>query len=629
MCGICGIISHKGFAKEQPNIDLMLSLLQHRGPDGSGSFYQETANFKVGLGHTRLSIIDLDPIANQPMTYANLTIVYNGEVYNFAEIREILINHGYNFNTSSDSEVILKAIHLWGLEAYTRFNGMFAIAIFDRQAKTMTLVRDRLGVKPLFYSLDQNGLTFASELRAIRADKQYNLKVSQDGLLQYYRYGYTKGETTIYDGILQLKPGTALILDLETNSFEHKKLWSLISVFDQEKRALPIDQILNELEPILVDACKLRMVSDVPVGMFLSGGYDSSLVAAIIQKHTNENLRTFSIGFTDNKFNEANYAKDIADFLGTNHSELYCSDSDALRMVERFTDIWDEPFADSSAIPTALLSEFTSNSVKVALSADGGDEIFGGYKKYHSLTKKINVFQKLQQIPGLEIILEKLVKQTSNFNLNGYPKANKIRRISNECGMAVNELFDRNQHIFEAHDIANYFHVDDVSLGLQTPVRAEKMELLDRMLFWDLEGYLPDNILRKVDRSTMAFSLEGREPLLDYRIIEYMGSIRPEVKIVGNELKYLLKRVSHNYIPKRLLDRPKKGFNAPVLRWMRGCLKDMIIEILSEERILASPILKTDAVLGMRDKVISGAYDDYRKLWTIFIYENWLQNNCK
>ena len=504
---------------------------------------------------------------------------------------------------------------------------MFAIAIFDRLANTITLIRDRLGVKPLFYYLDQTGLIFASELKALRDAKKSDLGISQVGLMQYFRYGYCGGINTIYEDILQLKPGTALVLDLEKSSVEHKELWSLISVFEQEKRDLSIDKNLEELEPILVDACKLRMVSDVPVGVFLSGGYDSSLVAAIIQQHTDKDLQTFTIGFCDNEFNEANYAKDIAEYLGTKHSELYCSETDALRVVEGFAEIWDEPFADSSAIPTALLSKFTSQSVKVALSADGGDEVFGGYEKYHRLKKKMDLFQKLQSIPGLEMFCQHIANYSANLNLDGFPNAKKLRRIINEFGAPEHELFDRNQHIFESHDMVNYFSVDDELLGLNISNGTEKMHSLDRMLYWDLNSYLPDNILRKVDRSTMAFSLEGREPLLDYRIVEYMGAIKPEKKIVGNELKYLLKCMSYKYLPKNLLDRSKKGFNAPLLNWIRGCLKDMIIEVLSEERISASPTLKTNAVLNMRDKVISGEYDDYRKLWTIFIYENWLQNN--
>ena len=401
MCGICGIIAKHSSTKALQSVDVMLSSLAHRGPDGVGKLHEKNANFLIDLGHTRLSILDLGANANQPMTYENVSIVYNGEVYNFTEIKEDLRNSGYSFTTSSDTEVILKAIHKWGIKACLRFNGMFAIAIFDRRANTVTLVRDRLGVKPLFYCLDQSGLVFASELKAIKAIKKNDLMISQAGLMQYFRYGYSRGINSIYEDILQLRPGTALEFNLETSKVTFKELWSLISAFEKEKSEIPIDKTLEDLEQIVVDACKLRMVSDVPVGVFLSGGYDSSLVAAIIQKHTDRSLATFTIGFGDSKFNEANYAKDIADFLGTNHSELYCSETDALRIVENFANIWDEPFADSSAIPTALLSEFTSKSVKVALSADGGDEIFGGYKKYHRLMQKIEIFKKLRSIPGL------------------------------------------------------------------------------------------------------------------------------------------------------------------------------------------------------------------------------------
>ena len=627
MCGICGIIAKDSSTKALQSIDVMLSSLAHRGPDGLGKLHEKNANFLIDLGHTRLSILDLGASANQPMTYENLSIVYNGEVYNFTEIKEDLRNSGYSFTTSSDTEVILKAIHKWGIEACLRFNGMFAIAIFDRRASTVTLIRDRLGVKPLFYCLDQTGLVFASELKAIRAIKKNDLMISQAGLMQYFRYGYSRGINSIYEDILQLRPGTALEFNLETSTVTYKELWSLISAFEKQKSEIPVDKTLEDLEQILVDACKLRMVSDVPVGVFLSGGYDSSLVAAIIQKHTDRNLATFTIGFGDSKFNEANYAKDIADFLGTNHSELYCSETDALRIVENFANIWDEPFADSSAIPTALLSEFTSKSVKVALSADGGDEIFGGYKKYHRLMQKIEIFKKLRSIPGLEAISQQIARYSSNLNLDGCTQAKKFRRAINEFGLPFQEVFDRNQHIFEMHDMANYFHIYDNSLGLEIPTSNAQMQVLDHMLYWDLMGYLPDNILRKVDRSTMAFSLEGREPLLDYRIVEYMGAVKPEAKIVGSELKYLLKCLSYKYLPKKLLDRPKKGFNAPLLYWMRGAFKDMITDVLSEERVSASSTLKTAAVLDMRDKVLSGELDDYRKLWTIFIYENWLQNN--
>ena len=627
MCGICGYITNKKLHDIEV-IEKMLKALKHRGPDGAGTFKRDINQQSVLFGHTRLSIIDLDERANQPITFEHLTIVYNGEVYNFRDIKSELKTKGYTFFTSSDTEVVLKALHCWGLDACAKFNGMFALAIFDEIMKTVTLIRDRLGVKPLFYSINSDNLIFASEIKAIKAAQIKPLSINHHSMIEYFQYGFSRGTSTIYEGVFQLEPGTALVYNVEEKSTWHEKLWELEKVFKTPKITIPEPTMLEELNALLIDACRLRMISDVPVGVFLSGGYDSSLVAGILQQHTNTTINTFSIGFADKTFDEAVYAREISAYLGTNHSELYCSDEDAIRIVEGLADIWDEPFADTSAIPSALLSEFASSSVKVSLSADGGDEIFAGYKKYNQLLKKDRVYQKIQGIPSLVSLMQFASGLVTNVaGIDVHPTIKKFTRTIDEIGIEFPSIFEKNQHVFELKDLTHYFNFLNPGNEAIRPLETEGLSKLDQMLMWDLGGYLPDNVLRKVDRSTMAYSLEGREPLLDFRLIEFMSKIKTDAKFPNGELKYLLKKVCHNYIPKHLLDRPKKGFNAPILGWMRGCLKNMVVDILSEERIKASHIYNTEAVLSLRDDLLAGSNHEYRKLWSLFVFENWLQSN--
>ncbi len=573
MCGIAGFCD---FTKksDKKTLVIMTDVLHHRGPDDSGYSFYENEYATIGLGHRRLSILDLSSHGHQPMEFEHLEIVYNGEVYNFKEIREELIKDGYTFHSDSDTEVILKAYYKWGIKAVNRFNGMFAIAFYDKSQDKLTLIRDRAGVKPLYYYFDENIFMFSSELKSFHQNSYFvkNKTISNDGLQSFLLYGSIKAPLTIFENCYKLLPGEYLEFNIKTKDIKKSIYWNTKKSIDKNKS---YEEYKQELEELLKSACEYRMIADVPVGVFLSGGIDSSLVCGILSQ--NHKLKTFTIGMEDEKLNEAKEAKQIANHLDTEHRELYIKSDDFLDIIKNLPNLYDEPLADESAIPTTLLSKFTKEYVTVSLSADGGDELFGGYTKYPRILKE---YSYLKYIPSWSRHVLKLFGK-ENHKLYDFLTLQKSKKT------IVNLLDIKNRKISEY----------ELSSLLKNKVSDESIDnhnyedKLSDVLHYDYKHNMQDAIVTKVERATMSVSLEGREPLLDYRLFEFAQNLPDEYKINGDIGKYILKDIAYKYVPKEILDRPKKGFTPPLKEWLEHnevktmCEKYFSKEFLKEQNI--------------------------------------------
>ncbi|HGS4462847.1 TPA: asparagine synthase (glutamine-hydrolyzing) [Vibrio metschnikovii] len=623
MCGIAGLLD----SRSQSSIDdlkKMTDILYHRGPDDGGYFFEQLGSVQIGLGHRRLSILDLSNHGHQPMSFNHLTMIYNGEVYNFKEIRVKLEKHGYCFESQSDTEVILKAYHKWGIEAVHRFNGMFAIAIFDSQAQTLTLIRDRAGVKPLYWYQKDGLLMFASELKSFHEHPTFVKELNHDGVALFLQYGYIPQPHTIFKHTHKLQAGHVLTFNIKNSTVQIDKYWEIIDCYNQPKLDISEHEAMNETECLLKSACEYRMVADVPVGMFLSGGYDSSAVTALLQSERTEKLKTFSIGFYEPKYNEAHHAKKVAEHLGTDHTEYYCTQKDALSILPKLPEIWDEPFGDASSIPTTLVSQLARKDVTVSLSADGGDEIFAGYDKYSSIENKIKRFG---QIPSS---LYPLVKKALN-NEAVHATAKKFGMYNADARLKrFSLMLDQNEKGLLKIGSQNFTDIDlDILLvnkynKVKTEFDAEiNQNWLDNILAVDYKTYQLDDILTKVDRATMSVGLEGREPLLDINIIDFVAKLDPSMKIKNGTKKHLLKEITHKYIPKEIMDRPKMGFGVPIFDWFKSELKEYVLFYLSNDRIENSGIFNTFYVANLRDKYLAGADVNVNQIWFLLMFEMW------
>ncbi|NIC38810.1 asparagine synthase (glutamine-hydrolyzing) [Halomonas desiderata] len=626
MCGISGFIDWKNISGLDC-IKAMTDVLHHRGPDDSGLFYKQYEGAHVGLGHRRLSILDLSSHGHQPMDHRHLTIVYNGEVYNFKEIRTELERQGYVFDSGSDTEVILKAYHCWGIEMVHRLNGMFALAIFDAEKKELVLLRDRAGVKPLYWYYHDGLFLFASELKSFHQHPAFKKELCLDGLALFLQYGYIPQPHSIFKHTQKLKAGNSLTINLDQRSFEEKKYWDVLDFYRKPKLKVSEEEALRETERLLTSACEYRMVADVPVGVFLSGGYDSSAVTALLQSHRSEKLKTFAIGFHEEAYNEAHHARRVAEHLGTDHTEYYCTHQDALDILPRLPEIWDEPFGDASTIPTVLVSELARKQVTVSLSADGGDEIFGGYDKYIYAKKMESIFGRVPfrnqfgrflssikpgSIPFLSrdpIFSRRYAKVASS--LEAKHSTEMLGIIGSAFFRAEVEELIAKPIVHLATDFESYEGLDEFN------------DLYNSLMAVDYKTYQLDDILVKVDRATMSCSLEGREPLLDYRIIEYVARLESSLKIRGDERKYLLKKITHQYLPKEMMDRPKMGFGVPILDWFRAELRDYLLSYLSESRLAEAGIFNVNKVIEVRDEYLNGKNDDISKIWFLLVFEMW------
>ncbi|WP_226609112.1 asparagine synthase (glutamine-hydrolyzing) [Marinobacter nauticus] len=623
MCGISGFVDFTGRSTDS-DVVRMTDVLFRRGPDDSGVLFEPVQSCSVGLGHRRLSVLDLSPEGHQPMSFEHLTLVYNGEIYNFREIREELIELGYSFHSASDTEVLLKAYHCWGEAMLPRLNGMFALVFYDRQRNQLLLIRDRAGVKPLFWFYKDGLFLFSSELKSFHQHPRFEKKLDFGGLSLFLQYGYIPQPSTIFEDTFKLKAGHSLTLDLETQETREECYWDVSRFYQQPKLDLSESEALQQAERLLQSSCEYRMVSDVPVGVFLSGGYDSSAVAALLQASRSEKIKTFSIGFHEEAYNEAHHARRVADFLGTDHIEYYCTQSDALEIIPKIAEVWDEPFGDASAIPTLLVSKLAREQVTVALSADGGDEAFGGYNKYLGIGRKIKANAMVPEFARSAV--KQFLHSTASQQLAGKigirNAEERMARFSLMLGASEGELLSITASKFTPPEMEALLN----GKAQKVPTAFEEVvggHWLDNVLAIDYKTFQSDCILPKVDRATMYHSLEGREPLLDHRLIEFLARLSPDLKIKNGVKKYLLKTIVHEHIPESIMDRPKKGFSIPIFEWFSDELKVYLLHYLSRERLAKAGIFNPEYVVNLRDRYLDGAAVNVTKLWHLLVFEMW------
>lgn len=624
MCGITGFIDYHKNTSESI-LDKMTATLNHRGPDDSGTEIYINDNATVGFGQTRLAIIDLSPGGHQPMEYKNLSLIYNGEIYNYKEIKEELKTFGHQFISTSDTEMILHAFEEWGPGCVEKFIGMFAFVIYDKKEKKIYIFRDRAGVKPLYYYQREDLFLFGSELKAIMQHPSFKKTIDRSALRAYFDFSYIPTPYSIFENTNKLEPGSYLVYNLAGNNIEHRTYWKAIDYYKQPKLNIDYKEAREHLHKLLKSAFQYRMVADVPVGVFLSGGYDSTAVTAILQNSMSANLNTFTIGF-EQGHNEAPFAKNTADFLGTNHHEYTCTTKEAQEIIPSIPYYYDEPFADSSAIPTMLVSRFAKEFVTVALSADAGDELFAGYRSYPDLLNKLKWMNQIPDLlkqtsatlfSGLSSLVpvtqpalkHKLYGLSRSLNGNRFQEAADLFRIANSLPNAyMNRLFIRETKEYKTKfnlDAAGFHHEAEIAMAV------------------DYQSYLQNDILTKVDLATMSVSLEGRDPLVDHRLLEFAARLPFSYKYNGISTKRILKDIVHEYVPREMMDRPKSGFSLPIYSWLRGDLSYLIDEHLSDKELLASglfnvPFLSKQVSLFRKNKLHYSPF-----IWKLLMFQMW------
>lgn len=608
MCGITGFIDFKN-QTQQSVLAKMLFPLMRRGPDDQGTVILNTPFACIGLAHSRLSILDLSAAGRQPYSFEGLYLTYNGEVYNFQDIQKKLIKKGYDFQSHSDTEVIIKAFHCWGIKAVQEFRGMFSFCLYDSHAHKVYLFRDRAGVKPLYYYHKNDLLLFGSTLSPLMQHPKFEKKLDNMGLSQYMQFGYIAPPHSIFQNTFKLKPGHYAVLNLEDRSFIEQEYWNVRNYIPTIPPVMLEEEATEQLDQLLQEAFHLRMVADVPVGCFLSGGIDSSLVTALLQKKQSSPLHTFTIGFAENKYNEAPYAKEIAQYLGTHHTEYYCTKKDALDIIPQLPEIYDEPFADESAVPTHLVAKLARQHVKVALSGDGGDELFGGYLVYEKFTRLFKKLKALPQRKALAYLLQCLPNTIGPFANKKYLKIKSLLSIQDDS-----LLYRTASSLFTPVEIKQL--LGQYSFPNTLPCFSKN--ITETMMFTDFETYLPEDILLKVDRATMFIGLEGREPLLDHKLIEFAAGLPLHYKQQKNMLKNVLAR----YIPKELFERKKQGFGMPINEWLCNDLKHFVNEYLDESRIKKEGLLNPKYVQQLKQKLFAGKIQD-NQVWLILMLQMW------
>ena len=619
MCGIAGFIDFN----RNGNLDLLKKMsdtILHRGPDDSGHELFDTGSAQVGLGFRRLSIIELSALGHQPMKFEEegLTVIFNGEIYNYQEIRKELEGYGYTFKSQSDTEVILKSYAKWGEKCVERFIGMFAIALYDAKKTKVVFFRDRAGVKPLFYYRSGDLLLFGSELKIFHAHPQFKKQINYSALSLYFQRGYISAPHTIFENTYKLEPGHILEIDLQTKDVADWKYWDVVDCYNEPKLDISYEEAKKETERLMLSAFQYRMIADVPVGVFLSGGYDSTAVTALLQKNSTQKIKTFTIGFEDPKFNEAHHAKNVADYLGTEHYEHICTYKDALDMVDELPHIYDEPFGDTSAIPTTLVSRMAREKVTVALSADGGDEIFAGYPKYFNAVGRINQLNKIPAIAG------KLIPAWLHSDVSTQNKLSKLKDYAANTN-AVRQ-FDIISQAMTFYETQQLFTKEVTQLNTPFDEGAKlnnTNDLLSKFQATEYKTYMVDDILQKVDRATMSISLEGREPFLDQRIIEFAAKLPSSYRYKDGIGKYILKDIVHDYVPREMMERPKMGFGVPLESWLRKELKHVLLDVLNEQTLREQNIFNVERVIKMRDKYLAGEPIEFQRLSYLFLFQLW------
>jgi asparagine synthase (glutamine-hydrolysing) len=645
MCGIAGIfdLSRSTSAEElRATAGAMADAIAHRGPDASGVW--SDARVGIALSHRRLSIIDLSESGSQPMHSEDerYVLVFNGEIYNFEALRAPLLSEGARFRGRSDTEVLLAAFARWGAaETLKKADGMFALALWDRLECTLTLARDRFGEKPLYYGVSGQCLYFGSELKAIKRHPAFSTRIDRGALALFLRHNYVPAPHTIYSGIRKLPAGCFAVFKL-SSSFPDgipRPYWSAVEEAERaaaDKFRGTAQEAIDELEIRLSRAVRSRMVSDVPLGAFLSGGIDSSAIVALMQANSTKPIRTFTIGFSEHSHNEATFAKAVAEHLGTDHTEHYVTPAEALSVIPELPRIYDEPFSDSSQIPTVLVCRLARQSVTVALSGDAGDELFGGYPRY-KVTEQL--WRRGRRIPaGVKAVGSALLKRVPVRLLNRLSDdlpvplpfirpgtlGDKVARISDLLSLKSTEDLYR--------DIVSHWrNASDIVQGAENLAYAfsdsSKWAKVDnpylRLMVMDAVSYLPDDILVKVDRASMSCSLEVRVPLLDPAIADLGWRITPDSE-EGINSKWPLKGVLTRYVPRHLIDRPKMGFGVPIDSWLRGPLRDWASDLLSESRLRREGFLEPRPIVSAWSEHLRGDANWHYYLWDILMFEAWL-----
>ncbi len=647
MCGIAGLVAsgQQGFPIDSV-LSQMADSLAHRGPDASGTWSDKSIG--VGLAHRRLSIVDLSDSGHQPMESKNarFQIVFNGEIYNHLELRETLFSEGLRISWAghSDTETLIECLSEWGVaKTLKALVGMFAFAVWDLREKTLVMARDRFGEKPLYYGRSNGVFAFASELKAFKKVPDFDTTISPGSVSLFMRYGYIPHPFSIFDQIMKLPPGTWIEIprSLPPNQSlpEPQAYWSATEVASKgQKNPLNFDDdrdAINQLEVVLGSAVQAQMMSDVPLGAFLSGGIDSSLIVSLMQSKSDQAIKTFSMGFEDTDYDEAPQAKRVAQHLGTDHTELYVTHSDGINLMPRLPEIYDEPFADSSQIPTFLVSELAKSKVTVSLSGDAGDELFGGYNRYFQIARRWPALNKVPlwarlAVSGLATSISPnnwstllkpimgIMPESKQFRLAG----DKIHKAAGVLGFtSSHELYKSLVSTAEPNSLVLGAKEPDRLFDNEWPIEAE---LAHQMMCMDTLTYLTGDILTKVDRAAMAVSLESRMPFLDHRVFEFAWRLPLDYKVRGSESKWILRNLLYKFVDKELLNRPKMGFGVPIGDWLRGPLKDWAEELLDADRIDSEGFLNSSEVRKKWDEHLSGHRNWQYYLWNILMFQAWL-----
>jgi asparagine synthase (glutamine-hydrolysing) len=632
MCGFAGFLE---FAPARPLdeserlVGQMTDRLTHRGPDDLGHWINESGT--VALGHRRLSILDTSLHGHQPMTSpcGRFVLAYNGEVYNHFQLRGQLKQSGAMFRGQSDTETIVAAFSEWGIAStIKRCTGMFAMAVWDTHEQSLTLVRDRLGIKPLYYGLSNGSFLFGSELKALRIHPAFNAELNRGAISRFLQHSYVPTPHTVYSSFRKLTAGSSLTIPASKKLTSNAELppveiwWDAKSVA-QRALANPVsdsrETTVERLDEILTEAVRHRMLSDVPLGAFLSGGIDSSLVCALMQKQSNRPIQTFTIGFEEASYNEADHAKKIAEHLGTDHTEYYVTPNEARDVIPRLPEMYDEPFADSSQIPTFLISQLARQHVTVALSGDGGDELFGGYNRYFHIRDR---WQQLSRIPGRKLV-SKMLAVPGNL-LAGRWRDRFLYRAKLLGMNSAGSLYQNaNLHwpptgnlVLNSADADSTYWNQDAWLQTGNPI--------EEWMWLDSVTYLPDDILTKVDRASMAVSLEVRVPVIDHRVFELAWSLPFDSKVRANAGKLILQDVLSRYVPRAMFERPKMGFGVPIGDWLRGPLRDWAESLLDERRLRDQGLLNPEPIRRKWLEHLSGTTDWHYHLWDVLMLQAWL-----
>ena len=630
MCGIAGFVDHASDDDADARLRIMGQAIAYRGPDDSGTYYD--ASTGVGFVHRRLAIVDLSSAGHQPMRSSSgrFVIIFNGEIYNHAALRRELeaSGHGLDWRGHSDTETLLRGFEIWGVkETLARAVGMFAFALHDRETRHIVLARDRMGEKPLYYGMNQGMFLFGSELKAVRAHPAFQSDIDRQSLLSLVRQQYCAGPRSIYTSISKLEPGSILSFNLDSKIYQSESYWSLHEAAAhglKTRVALSDQEAMDQFEALLKESIGLQMMADVPVGAFLSGGVDSSLIVALMQRQSSRPVKSFTIGFEEDAFNEAPFARAVAQYIGSDHTEYFVSPREALDLIPRLPALYDEPLADVSQIPTFLVSHLARQSVTVSLSGDAGDELFAGYTTYAHAETLMRIHD---HIPAsLRPVTSRVMKTGAHFaELIG--QGHRARQLSLSAYVlnadSKAELMNRLTQ-FWSDERAPVIGASDVS-PRQNPFSDLALSDLERMIAKDMMSYLPDDILTKVDRAAMAVSLETRVPLLDHRIVEFALGLPMSLRRRGGEGKWIMRQVLDRYVPRALIDRPKKGFGVPLAQWLRGPLREWALDLLSPAAIKREGLFEPDAIARALHDHMSGRRDRHNDLWSVLVAQQWVE----